>query len=271
MKKTLMTIAALLVAAGMVMVSCQKPAAPKDDNALVDDETPGGDQPGGETPGGDQPGGEEPGDDTPASLKGSNYYLIVFDGTTYETIKDKVVADYRPDNAAKNLYVWEGTYVGGEASGLSFYGTTEGWVCLKVTSVGWSGAGWNINNKEGAAPDWVKMKNLATDTDKYYLHVGYKGAANDAHILQLNYGGAKYTFAVGEGSLEDSGVSYSAIAPVNNGGKFDSREWNEYEVKLSDMGIDFSKDSTDDNVFVCLSGGTTGKEINLDAVFIYKK
>ena len=41
MKKTLMTIAALLVAAGMVMVSCQKPAAPKDDNALVDDETPG--------------------------------------------------------------------------------------------------------------------------------------------------------------------------------------------------------------------------------------
>ena len=40
MKKTLMTIAALLVAAGMVMVSCQKPA-PKDDNALVDDNTPG--------------------------------------------------------------------------------------------------------------------------------------------------------------------------------------------------------------------------------------
>ena len=269
MKKTLMTLAALLVAAGMVMVSCQKPAPSKDDNALVDDKTGDntGDKTGDNT--GDNGGGNE--DKTPASLKGSNYYLIVFDGTTYETIKDKVVADYRPDSNGKNLWVWEGTYEGGEASGLSFYGTTEGWVCLKVTSVGWSGAGWQVNNKEGAAPDWLKMKDLATDTDKYYLHVAYKGAKGDAHIIGFGYAGTEYKFAVGEGSLEDAGKVYNAIAPINNNGAFDSREWNEYEVKLSDMGIDFSKDCTDANVLWCLSGGTTGKEINLDATFVYKK
>ena len=269
MKKTFMTIAALLVAAGMVMVSCQKPSTSKDDNALIDDtdDTPGGNT--GDNTGGNT--GDNTGGDVHATLKGSNYYLIVFDGTTYETIKDKVVADYRPDSNGKNLWVWDGTYEGGEASGLSFYGTTEGWVCLRVTSVGWSGAGWQVNNIEGQAPDWLKMKDLATDTDKYYLHVAYKGAKGDAHILGFGYAGTEYKFAVGEGTMEDAGKTYSAINPVNNGGKFDSREWNEYEVKLSDMGIDFSEDCTDANVFWCLSGGITGKEINLDAVFVYKK
>ena len=86
-----------------------------------------------------------------ASLKGSNYYLIVMDGTTSEKIASKVVADYRPDDNGKNLWVWDGTYAGGTPSGLSFYGLTEGWVCLEVTTIGWSGAGWQVNNKEGKA------------------------------------------------------------------------------------------------------------------------
>jgi hypothetical protein len=137
--------------------------------------------------------------------------------------------------------------------------------------VGWAGAGWNINNKEGAAPDWAKMKNLATDTDKYYLHVAYKGAKGDAHILGFGYAGVEYKFAVGEGALVDKEITYNAIAPVNNDGTFNSTEWNEYEIKLSEMGIDFSADCADANVFFCMSGGTTGKVINLDAVFIYKK
>lgn len=272
MKKILFAIATLLIAAGLVMVSCSKPAAPQDNNALVDDEptdNPGGD----DKPGEDTPGGEDtpPADNTPASLKGSNYYLIVMESVTGEAIASKVVADYRPNpDQGKNLWVWDATYEGGETSGLSFYGTTEGWICLKVTSVGWSGAGWNVNNKDGQAPDWAKMKDIAAEPDKYYLHLAYKGAKNEAHIIGFGYG-TEYKFAIGEGVLGDAGVDYTAIAPINNDGKFDSKEWNEYEIKLSDMGIDFSADVTDANVLFVLSGGTTGKEVNLDAVFVYKK
>lgn len=247
MKKVLLFVAAAM----FVFASCGK--VDPNNGGLIDDN------------GGDNT------ENLHASLKGSNYYLIVMDGTTSEKIASKVVADYRPDDNGKNLWVWEGTYAGGTPSGLSFYGLTEGWVCLEVTTVGWSGAGWQVNNKEGKAPDWLKMKDLATDTGKYYLHVGYKGAAGKAHILGFGYGGAEYKFAVGEGTLDDAGVTYTAINPINNGGKFDAKEWNEYEVKLSDMGIDFSKDCTDANVFWCLSGGETGKQINLDAVFVYKK
>ena len=251
-----MTIATLLIAAGMVLVSCDKPD--NGNNALVDDET------------GKEDNGGNTGDNAAASLNGSNYYLIAMESVTAEAIASKVVADYRPDDNGKNLWVWEGTYEGGTPSGLSFYGTTEGWICLKVTSVGWSGAGWNVNNKDGQAPDWAKMKDIAAEPDKYYLHLAYKGAANQAHIIGFGYG-TEYKFGIGEGSLEDAGVTYNAIAPINNGGKFDSKEWNEYEIKLSDMGIDFSANVTDANVLFVLSGGTTGKEINLDAVFIYKK
>ena len=71
--------------------------------------------------------------------------------------------------------------------------------------------------------------------------------------------------------MDDSGTTYNAIVPINNGGKFDAKEWNEYEFKVSETGIDFSKDVADTNLFVCLSGGETGKVINLDACFIYKK
>ncbi len=255
MKKYFMIVMAAVLSLGLLAVSCKKPA---NDDDLIDNPIDNPD---------DKPvTGED------ASLQGSNYYLIVMDGVTSEKIASKVVADYRPDGEGKNLWVWDGTYEGGTTSGLSFYGLTEGWVCLKVTTVGWSGAGWQVNNIEGKAPDWLKMKDLATDTDKYYLHIGYKGAAGQAHIIGFGYAaGGEYKFAIGEGSLDDAGVTYNAIAPINNNGKFDSKEWNEYEVKLSDMGIDFSKDITDANVLWCLSGGETGKEINLDAVFVYKK
>jgi len=254
MKKVFLFAAAALFA----LASCQG-VDPDDNGGLIDDN------------GGDNGGGTET--ELHASLSGSNYYLIQMDGTTAESIASKVVADYRPDGAGKNLWVWEGTYAGGTPSGLNFYGLTEGWVCLEVVAgPGWSGAGWQVNNKEGQAADWLKMKDLANGTSNYYLHVAYKGAANEAHILGFGYAaGGEYKFAVGQGSMEDAGVTYNAIAPINNDGTFDPKEWNEYEVKLSDMGIDFSQDITDANVFWCLSGGVGGKQINLDAVFVYKK
>ena len=59
------------------------------------------------------------------SLKGSNYYVIAMDATTFTSIQSKVVADFRPDDVTKFLYVWENTYSAGTSTGPNFYGEVE--------------------------------------------------------------------------------------------------------------------------------------------------
>ena len=80
------------------------------------------------TPGGGEPGGVEPeiDENLPASLKGKEYYLFQLDETTAAKLKGRIKADLRVDDTNSFLYVWEGTYVAGEASGKNFYGEAEG-------------------------------------------------------------------------------------------------------------------------------------------------
>ena len=78
-----------------------------------------------------------------AQVKGSQIWPIVLDGTTAEGNASKIVADFRPNDVDQFLYVWEnGTvYEAGEGKGLNFYGNTDGYTALKVTNLGWAGAG----------------------------------------------------------------------------------------------------------------------------------
>lgn len=71
-------------------------------------------------------GGGEGGEGT-SSLSGSNLYLISLDTETYETIKDKVVADFRPNEVDCFLYDWAGGFTGG--------------TCAVPTSTEWSPTG----------------------------------------------------------------------------------------------------------------------------------
>jgi len=208
--------------------------------------------------------------DENASLKGSNYYVIAMDATSYESISSKVTADLRPDDTNRFLYVWEGTYEGGSASGVNFYGNADGYTDLIVTSVGWSGAGYFVSAADASAS---KFAAIAADPANYYLHVGYKGKAGLAHMLSLVYGTSSYAFAVGEGSFTDGGTGVTKTALTPTSGAFAANEWNEYEISIKDTGVDFSQSFPSDgtNIFTFLSGGETGTEIALDAVFIYKK
>lgn len=70
--------------------------------------------------------GEGGGEGT-SSLSGSNYYLISLDTETYETIKDKVVADFRPNEVDCFLYDWAGSFTGGTCAGPNFYGVVTDW------------------------------------------------------------------------------------------------------------------------------------------------
>ena len=225
--------------------------------------------------------------DLPAALQHSAFIPIILDGVTFESIKSKVTVDLRVNDATNWLWIWDGTYTGGEGAGLNFFGNTEGYVSLKVSgTASWSGAGFCVYNSflpEGAAEALVAEKNpitaiknsIGAAPEEWVLHVAYKGAARVAHILGVDYAaGGKYSFAIGEGSLVDNDVTYNAIAPKS--GEFEAGEWMEYEIPVADLGIDFTAELETPqgkgyNMLFCLSGGTTGNEINLDAAYFYKK
>ena len=267
-----MTIAAALTAFMFVIASCDKPEPDSGNGGLIDDTTQNddqngnqnGDQNGDDNQGDNNQGGNEPGvdDGVAASLKGSEYVLIGLDEYSTEYLGDKVKATYFVDDVTMHLYVWEGTYVGGTSSGLNVYGEAAPWTSLVVTSVGWSGCGWaNDGETKAFVADAADMAN-------WKFHIAYKGAANVPHICIINWNSGKYAFAIGEGTLEDSGVAYTAIPPVS--GTFKPNVWNEYEVSLADMGIDFTKDAASTNMLSILSGGVAGTTLDVDAIFYYK-
>lgn len=213
------------------------------------------------------------------SLKGSNYYPILMDQTTFDKIASKVAADLRCQDggdaaSTRPMYIWNG-YAGNTASGLSFYGGADGFTSLVVNDqnpeVGsrWSGQGIFVKKTD---PGFDKIKEIGAG---YYFHFAYKGAAGVSHCVYPTWGGKEYRVSIGEGEkFVDQGNAYDFIAPISNGGKFVANEWNEYEIAISDTGINFAAEANEaagNNIFCSLSGGVNGTVLNLDAVFFYKK
>lgn len=242
--------AVLMVVAGLLAVSCGK-----DDNKGGSTKDP------------------QTQDDSnlPASLKGTNYFPIILGGDAAEAIKDKIVYDLRPnEEAGRRLDVWSAgeTYTAGEAPGTNFYGEIGYTQLICAAPDKWSGGG--ITNAPAA--DVAKFADIAAHPDQYYFHVGYKGKANEAHLLRafgLNGSNDVYPFAVGQGSVNIDGTDYAAVAPKD--GAFEAGEWLEYEFKISDMGLNFAGTAPDTYILTFLSGNNPGAELSLDAIFIYKK
>lgn len=205
--------------------------------------------------------------DPATSLSGSNYYPIIMDGVSFAKIQDKVVADLRPDDETKFLYIWEETYSAGTSTGPNFYREVEGWVSLVVGSVGWSGAGFSI-------ADLAALNSLAPVTnnpDGYYLHMGIKSKDNTVHVFGIDgFGESKASFAIGASAFDDNGTMIHPLADFPRDG-----EWHEIEIPMSTLktnGLLFSANNTEPkNILWFLSGGVEGTTLELDAVFIYKK
>jgi hypothetical protein len=205
--------------------------------------------------------------DPKASLKGSNYYVIIMDGVTAASIESKIVGDLRPNDVDKFLYIWDGTYNAGTSSGPNFFGEVEAWTSLTVASSGWSGAGFNINSAANADV-LASMKDITDHPEDYYLHIGIKSKDNATHAIILG-GQTDVKFAIGANGFVDGAVTYPALGNFTRDG-----EWQRVEIPvktLTDMGLSYSNFSNNPNVFAFLSGGVTGTTLDLDAVFFYKK
>ena len=243
MKKTFLLLSAVALSAACVFSSCQKDGSNK---------------------GGLKGEGEKEDTNLPESLKGSAYAVISMDDNSYKAIEKKVLTDLRVDDTSRSLYVWSDTYVGGTSSGLNFYGEASEWISLIVTTAGWSGAGFNIHD-DAPASAFVKD---AADLANWKFHFAYKGAENLAQAGIIAWNGKEYKFSFGGASFVDNGVTYPLVKPLS--GEFVPNEWNEYEIALTETGIDFTVDGKG-NYFSFLSGGVQGTTLDLDAVFFYKK
>ncbi|MCR5018003.1 MAG: hypothetical protein K6A64_04335 [Bacteroidales bacterium] len=252
MKKYLLIAAAAL----MAFAACEKD--PENGGEIIDDGGNGGN---GNT-------------ETVSSLNGSNYYPILMDAVTFEKIKSKVVADLRAQDggdaeSTRPLYIWSG-YSGAEAAGLNFYGNAEGFTCFSVNGGVWSGFGVFLKKTD---PGFAKMAELAKGG--YYLHFALKGPAGVSHCIYPAWGGKEYRVSVGDGAkFADGDNTYDFIAPISNGGKFVANEWNEYEIALSDTGLDYTAPAAEEagqNIFCGLSGSVAGTLLQIDAAFFYKK
>lgn len=210
--------------------------------------------------GGDQPAGKE--------VKGSQIWPVVLDAEAFETCASKVVADFRIDESAgKNLYVWASgeTYNAGEGTGVNFFGHNEGYLSLVVAApAGWSGFG--INMGTAYIKDVKALRDaIVANPDDFYLHLAMKATTTGNHQF-YTFGDAVSSFAIGAATIEKGEV----IGDFTRDGA-----WYEFDVPMAKFanaiaGIDI-KDGEGHDILSCLSGNQVGSQLNLDAVYFYKK
>lgn len=209
---------------------------------------------------------EKAGDDPQgAQLKGVQVWPIALDGTTSEANASKIVADFRPNDVDQFLYVWEnGTvYEAGEGKGLNFYGNTDGYTALKVTNLGWAGAGFCLTeNGTGWQAAEALRAAIVASPDDYFLHLAMKSTDNYAHCFYM-FGSEATKFVIGSKSVYDGPV-YKDFTRDGS--------WAEFDIPMSAYASALANTTcvAGVNVFVVLTEGVQGAELNMDAVYFYK-
>ena len=211
---------------------------------------------------GDQ-GGEQGGS---TEVKGSQIWPIVMDATTADANTSKIVADFRIDDANNFLDVWLSgeTYVAGDGTGLNFFGHSDGYVSLTVAAPqGWSGGGFRLGATIAPKVEELRAAIVASPDD-YYLHLAMKATTTGNHQF-YTFGDAVTSFAVGTATIEKGAV----VGDFTRDGS-----WHEFDVPMSQFatalaGLTFSADGG--YILSFLSGAQVGSQLNLDAVYFYKK
>lgn len=202
-----------------------------------------------------------------ASLKGSQFWPIAIDGTTADANASKLVGDFRPDDVGKFLYVWDATYVANEnPTGLNFHGNTDGFTALTVSTLGWAGCGYCLTETD-ASKAWEAAEALraaiVASPDDYYLHMALKSTDKASHCFYI-FGSEATKFVIGSTAVYD-GPLYEDF--TRNG------EWAEFDIPMSRFATALATTTcvAGVNVFVALTEGTAGAQLNMDAVYFYKK
>lgn len=205
------------------------------------------------------------GESSKAEVKGSQIWPIILDATTTEANSSKIVANFGPDEVNRFLYVWDNTYVANDnPTGKNFYGNNDGFLAMTVGAAGWSGAGYCLT---ATGTDWEAAEALraaiVAEPDSYFLHMAIKSTDNYSHCF-YTFGSEAAKFVLGSTSVYDGPV-YKDFTRDGS--------WQEFDIPMSQFATALSATTcaAGVNVFVLLTEGTAGAQINLDAVYFYKK
>ena len=188
---------------------------------------------------------------------------VILDNTTKSSWSEKIQYDFTSNENDINLYIWDGTYSPGAASGLNFYGNTEGYLSLVVGNQGWSGAGLSVSGNSLSAATSL-LQAIQAEPEKYYLHMAIKSTDNYAHAFYL-FGNEGTKFVLGDHSVYEGPV----LGDFARDG-----EWHEINMPMSLFAESLSNtgiSSSGMNLFTMLSEGVQGAQLDLDAVFIGKE
>ena len=207
---------------------------------------------------------------TAAQVKGKRVWPIIMDGVTSAANASKIVASFQPNDVDQFLYNWnvEGnkdllTYDAATATGLNFAGNTEGYTAFIVGKHGWAGAGFNIQSEKGIAAAEELRKAIVDAPDNYFLHMAIKSTDNGSHCFYF-LDSETTKFVIGNKVVYDGPV-YKDFTRDGS--------WQEIDIPLSSYAVALSSVSITKalNLFVLLSEGTAGIQLNLDAVYFYEK
>ncbi|MBR1550946.1 MAG: family 16 glycosylhydrolase [Muribaculaceae bacterium] len=194
---------------------------------------------------------------------GTDYVLIALGQEEATQIKEQTLADYRPDDVNNFLYIWEGTYQSNTSQGVNSMGYEEEYTSVTVANGAWSGMGFASTGGTGTGKD------LSMIDDTYYLHFAIKSNDNQHVTHSVWAGNAK--FSLGQTAFNDNGTLYGLLGDFYRDGK-----WYNFDIPVSKL-LEFANPLFDnaanqlDNAIALLSGGNQGVNVNLDAVFFYRK
>ena len=184
---------------------------------------------------------------------------MMMDDVTYGLNEQYVVNDFRQDSVEKWLHIWEHTYLPVEATGLNFYGNTEGYLALTVENMGWSGGGLYLEGSSMQIGEALRQEIMNNPSD-YYLHLAIKSPDNGSHAFYL-FGNDAATLAMGNNAPYFP--SYIESYNFTRDG-----EWHEFYISMASYAnVLFRQATTNDYIFVFLSQGVQGVQLNLDAVY----
>lgn len=184
---------------------------------------------------------------------------MMMDDVTYGLNEQYVVNDFRQDSVERWLQIWEHTYLPVEAAGLNFYGNTEGYLALTVENMGWSGGGLYLEGSSMQIGEALRQEIMNNPSD-YYLHLAIKSPDNGSHAFYL-FGNDAATLEMGNNAPYFS--SYIESYNFTRDG-----EWHEFYISMASYANVLSiQATTNDYIFVFLSQGVQGVQLNLDAVY----
>jgi len=198
-------------------------------------------------------------------LKGTDYYLISMDEQTVSTLNNnEIIADFRPDNKLKIFDIWDNTYSTLPSNGSNFFGENQKWISLVVNNVSWSGARIYCGDTSLLS----KFAPIAANPAGYYLHIGIQSSDSTVYLFGL-FDEPDMQFAVGSTTFNDRGELILPLADFPRDGK-----WHELEIPLNKLKTEqfqYIASMGSKNILWFLSGNVPGTNVNIDALFIYKK